>query len=684
MKQLLCLVLVCWSAAGSQVVLRAQTGSTGGHTVWTRGLDLASMDRSVDPVKDLYGFANGNWLKTTTIPPDQASWGNFNGLYLRNMNLLHQIVTDAAADKTAAPGSAIQKVGDLYASGMDRAAIDAAGYRPIQPELDDIAKIYDATGVLDTIAKLQMEGVGAAFSAGARGLPTDANKTIFGWDEGGLGLPNRDFYLSKNPRMARIRAAYVQHVATMLGLIGEPADQAAADAQTVMRMETAMAKSAMERAKRRNPYATLHVMTLAQINALTPGIDWQRYLNDLGMHTNTQVNVGNPAALTAVGKMIETTPPPDWQAYLRWHVVARAAPYLSQPFVAADFAFTGKQLRGIPVNQPRWRRIVAVTNRMLGEALGRLYVARAFPPAARERSLMMVRNLRAVLRGRLASVAWMSAATHKQALHKVDAIAINVGYPSKWRKYAGLPIVRSSFFANIQQGAEYGFRRSLSRIGKPRNRNEWGMSPPTVNAYYSPRDNSINFPAGILQPPFFDTAADDAVNYGRIGMVIGHEMTHGFDDQGRRFDASGNLKEWWTKADAAAYKERSNLIVKQYSAYVPIGTLHINGALTLGENTADIGGMRIAWTAFQLAEKAHPEPAKIDGFTPDQRFFIAYAQLWREKMRDQSLRLQINTDPHSPAEYRVIGPTSLMPEFYQAFGQPVPDWVTQRQKMMIW
>jgi putative endopeptidase len=650
------------------------------------GIDLASMDKSIKPYQDFYDYANGKWLAAAVIPADRPGIAMFTLLQDHNREILHKILKDAAQNTSAAKGSIEAKVGAFFRSGMDETRVKAAGARPLQEDFDRVAAIQDSKGILPVVARLHGQGISAAFRFGPQPDLKNSRLMIGSLNQGGLGLPDRDYYLKDDAKTKAIRAAYRAHVEKMLTLLGENQQQAAAQAETIINLETRLAKASKTRVALRDPKANYHLMSLEKLESQTPGIDWQRYFQDLSLPNVKEANVGQPEFFKEIAGLLTSVSLDDWKAYLRWHLLDSYASYLSTPFVTEDFHFKGTVLNGIPKQRPRWERVLETTDHLLGEALGQLYVAREFPPEARVKAEKLVHYVKAALRDRLTTLDWMSPQTRQEALRKLDAIMVKVGYPTKWRDYSGLAVDRDVFVQNVMQAEAFVRRQELEKIGRPVDRTEWHMSPPTVNAYYNPSQNEIVFPAGILQPPFFDPKADDAVNYGGIGMVIGHELTHGFDDQGRQFDAEGNLRDWWTPQDAETYKQRAAEIAKQYDNYVVLDGLHINGKLTLGENIADLGGLKIAYLALHKALAEKPAPSKIDGFTPEQRYFLAFAQLWRAKFRPEAQRVRIATDPHSPPRYRVIGPLYNMPEFFPVFGasrQQAGDRLN-RHPVQIW
>lgn len=633
-----------------------------------RGLDLTSIATSIQPCQDFYLYANGHWLSWNPIPADQTAWGAGHELNERNLAVLHQILEGAARNTTAPKGSAIRKVGDFYRAGMDEAKIEADGVKPLQKEFARISVIKDIPGLQDEFAHLHRLNIKPAYTFFAYQDAKDSSRIIANLYQGGLGLPDRDYYINEDDRSREIRKQYLEHIARMLELLGDRALTAADEAKTVMDLETRLAKSSMTQVELRDPTAVYHKMSLEEVGALTAGYSWTRYFAGIGLSNPGDINVAQPEFFKELGRMFATIPLNDWKTYLRWHLISSTASRLSSPFVNESFRFNGTILRGAKALRPRWKRVLTTTDQDLGDALGQLYVERAFSPEAKARAKALVANLKVALRDRLLALEWISEATRTQALRKLDAIAVKIGYPDKWRDYSGLAVDAGSYVLNHLKASEYEFDRNLKKIGKPIDRAEWGVTTPTVDAYYDASFNEIVFPAGILQPPYFDAKADDATNYGGIGSIIGHELTHGFDDQGRHFDAAGNLKNWWTAEDERNYNTRAALIEKQFSNYIAMDTLRVNGKLTMGENIADLGGLKIAYLALQKSLEGKPRPPTIDGYTPEQRFFLAFAQKWRRNTRPEALRLQIATDPHSPARLRVLGPLSNLPEFFKAFG----------------
>jgi putative endopeptidase len=549
---------------------------------------------------------------------------------------------------------------------MDEDAIEAAGIDAIRPELDLIAGLTERAQLPEILGRLHRERLSPGFIVIVRQDPGDSTRNMVWLQQGGLGMPDRDYYLKDDPRSREIRVKYVAHVARMSEQLGDDADAARYAAATVLALETRLAHASMTRVDQRDPYKTYNKMSVAQLSERAAW-DWTAYLRTLRADVD-ELNVRQPGFFAELARAVGDVPLEQLRTYLRWHVVRSVASSLPRAFDQESFDFNSRVLQGVPQQRPRWKRVLESMDQHIGEELGQLYVRRAFSPEAKRRVLELVDDLRSALRERIIALGWMGAATKEQALRKLDAFAVKMAYPDRWRDHSALVIDHAPYVRNVLRANEWHTDRDLAKLGKPVDRSEWFMSPQTVNAYYNPLMNEIVFPAGILQPPFFDADADDAVNYGAIGMVIGHEMSHGFDDQGSKYDADGNLKEWWTKDDRAAYESRQDLVISQYEAYEPLPGQRINGKLTLGENIGDIGGIKIAWAAFQRMLERKGRRTPIDGFTPEQRFFLGLAQSWRSKIRDEALRVRLNIDPHSPAIQRVIGPLSNMPEFHAAFG----------------
>jgi predicted metalloendopeptidase len=646
------------------------------------GINPADMDLSIQACQDFSLYGNGGWLKSNPIPSDQSYWGSFTILEESNRESLHKVL-EKVSKAANAPNTDDQRVGDFYVTCMDEAAIEAQGLTPLKGELAAIDKISTVAELQAEIARLQMMGVNAVFNFGSDQDRRDASEVIAGAYQGGLGLPDRDYYTKADDDSKKTRDQYLAHLTRMFGLMGEGPAKAAENAKSVMALETRLAEASMTRVERRDPDKTYNRKSLAELAQLTPNFSWTAYLKHLGAPPVPAINIGQPRYFEAVNRQLLATPLPQWKTYLRWHLVSAAAPSLSKKFVDENFDFYDKTLQGTPENEARWKRCVTSTDNVLGFALGKAYVRDYFPPEAKARADAMVKNLIAALRADLTTLPWMGEATRKAALEKLSTFDPKIGYPDKWRDYAALKVDRGPYVLNLQRANEFEYKRDLLKIGKPVDKTDWDMSPPTVNAYYNPQKNEIVFPAGILQPPFFDANADDAVNYGAMGGVIGHEMTHGFDDQGRKFDAQGNMREWWTPEDLKNYEERSKCVEDQYNSYVYEGQ-HVNGKLVLGEATADLGGLAIAHRAYQATLAGKPTPAPIDGLTGDQRLYLAWARVWAANIRPEFSKLMMNTNPHPLSQFRAIGPPSTLPEFAKAFGCKPGDPMVRKDLCQIW
>jgi putative endopeptidase len=635
--------------------------------IQTTPLDPGNLDRSVSACTDFYQFANGGWVKKNPVPAAFSRWGSFDQLQENNQSNLLTILRSASANGNTQASEDLRKLAVFYSSCMDSAGAERAGAEPIKAELGRIDALKNRAELEAEIARLHSRGVPLLFGFGAQQDFKNSASVIAGLGQGGLSLPDRDYYLNTEKRYVDIRTNYVDHVSRMLQLLGESPSQTAADAQKVIAIETALAKPAMTRVQMRDPNALYHRMTSAELAQLAPGFNWPAFFSAEGRADISTINVANPEFLKTADAILSSVPLGDWKAYLRWHLLDAAAGSLSSPFVNEDFRF-GSTLSGAKEMLPRDKRCARATDAGLRDALGQAYVAQYFTPQAKQRALEMVRNLESVFHDRLQTLGWMSDTTKVQASGKLAAFTNKIGYPDKWRDYSTLTIRPGHFLNNQVAVREYERRRTLSRIGQPVDRAEWGMTPPTVNAYYNPSMNEIVFPAGIMQPPFFDPKADDAVNYGGMGAVIGHEMTHGFDDQGAQFDAQGNLRNWWGASDLEKFKRGTGLVASQFDGYTVLDSLHVNGKLTLGENLADLGGLSVSYAAMEKALAAKGRPPLIDGFTPEQRFFLAWAQIWRQNINPEAQRVRINTDPHSPGQWRTNGPVSNLPQFAAAFG----------------
>jgi putative endopeptidase len=644
--------------------------------------DVKAMDLSQDPCTDFYQYACGSWMKNNPIPADQSRWGRFTELEERNRETLRQILEEAAKPG-AQRDSLTQKIGDYYAACMDTAGIDARGLAPLQSEFERIRNLKDKSELAAELAHLHRNGMPALFDFGSGQDFKNSKQVIAQADQGGLGLPDRDYYLKDDAKSVELRQQYQAHVQRMLELAGQSPEQAKTSAATVMKLETELARASLDRVSRRDPEKIYHKMSKGELEILAPEFRWSQYFTDSGAPAFQSLNVAWPDFFRVVNSTISDASLDDWRTYLIWHVLHSQAPLLPTAFVEENFNFFGKTLTGAQELRPRWKRCVDFTDNQLGEALGRKFVERTFGAEGKQRTLKMVDALEKAMGQNIQQVTWMTPATKQQALAKLKAITNKIGYPNKWRDYSSVLIKRDDAAGNGMRADQFEFLRQLNKIGKPVDREEWGMTPPTVNAYYDPLLNNINFPAGILQPPFFDNHSEDATNFGAIGVVIGHELTHGFDDEGRQFDAKGNLRDWWTPADAKAFEERSACIAKQYSNFSPVPGVYLNGKLTLGENTADNGGVRVA--SMALANTiGNADQKKVEGFTTPQRFFLAFAQVWCENQREEALRLRVQTDPHSPGRFRVNGVVQNMPEFQKAFSCKAGQPMVSAQACRVW
>jgi len=651
------------TSAGKTKTVMPAAASNGGQT--GTGISVANLDRSVSPCDNFFQFASGTWLKNNPIPAAETRWGAFNELADRNQAVERRILEKSAANRTAKPGTNEQKVGDFYATAMDSMAIERAGLKYLQPRLNQISAITDLAGMQRYLADPKSFGTGW-YNFGVRQDSKISTQYAVSMGQGGLTLPDRDYYLKDDGRSKAIRAAYQTYQVNVLKMLGDDPATAEKNAAAVTRLETRLAKISRTRVALREREKNYNKLTVDQAAADYPNLNLPLLLKENGLGAAKEIIVGQPEFLTEVSAMFKEEPIADQKQYLRWHLVSAVTSALPKAYGDESFRFS-QVLSGAKQQQPRWKRALRATDGALGEAFGQLYVDEAFSPAAKVRAKMMVENLRQAYAERIQATEWMSAATKAEAMKKLNAFAVKIGYPDKWKDYSALTISRESALNNLFATAEWASKDNLNHFGRPIDRGEWGMTPPTVNAYYNSSMNEIVFPAGILQPPFYDPKADDAVNYGGIGAVIGHEMTHGFDDQGRKSDASGNLRDWWTKEDGEKFMAKAAVVGKQFDAFSPMDSVHVNGNLTMGENLADLGGLTIAHQAFQKTAQAKAGKS-IDGFTPEQRFFLGYAQIWRSNQRPEAMRQQIMTDPHSPGQYRTNGPLQNMPEFHAAFG----------------
>ena len=651
-------------------------------------VDVSALDRKADPCVDFYQFACGGWIAANPLPPDRRSFGRFAEVQDRNFQILRRVLETPPESA----GADARKASDFYAACMDEAAIERKELTPVASDLMMLDNSRNPDDLPVVVAHLHENGVPAFFRFGAQTDLTDATRQIANADQGGLGLPDRDFYTRTDERSRELVDKYTAHIEKMFRLAEEAPADAAAHARTVVALETALAKASLDRVHRREPSATQHRLALTELQRLTPAFDWKKYTTAASAPKFQVLNVAVPDFFRTLNAILEATPPDDLKAYLRWHVLNAAAEMLPKAFADADFDFFRRTLEGQQQQEPRWRTCVTETDRRLGEALGKAFVEEAFSAQAKSDTLKMVEDIKGAMRQDVDGLPWMSGETKKAAAAKLEAVVDRIGYPDKWRDYSSVRIAKDDALGNQQRAIAFERARNLRKIGEAVDRGEWSMTPPTVNAYYSPDRNNINFPAGILQPPFYRAGRDAAVNYGAVGAVIGHELTHGFDDQGRKFDPEGNLRDWWTSADAKAFEERASCVADQYSSYTVAGDTNINGRLTLGENTADNGGLRLALMAYLngpgAGDRGAGAPgvkgAKIDGFSPEQRVFLGWGQVWCENARPEFERMKAQTNPHSSNRYRVNGPLSNMPEFAKAFQCKANAPMVRQNACRVW
>jgi putative endopeptidase len=638
---------------------------------------------NLKPGDNFYRFVNGKWLDTAVIPPTETRVGSFLDVYNHTKQHL-KLILDSVSTTPQAQGSLEQKVGDFYASGMDSATIEKRGYDPVKPFLSQIDKLTDAKSIMAFEAQMRGRGFLYIVASGVGPDEKNSSMNILGVGQTGIGLPDRDYYFKTDPATTAIQNAYRKYIEQILTFTGDDAASAAKKADEIYNLEKQIAESHRTRVELRDPESNYNKMSVAEMEKQMPVIGWSTYIANIGAKTDS-VDVGQPAYYQKLNTLLKTVPIGTWKAFYKFHVVDDASPYLSSRFVNARFDFYGRAISGQQQMKQRWERMYAATDQSLGEALGQLYVKRYFTAEAKQRMLELVSNLKTAFETRISNLDWMSNETKERARQKLNAFIRKIGYPEKWRDYSKVVVKHDTYFENVLSANKNEVDYQFSKLNKPVDRTEWGMTPPTINAYYNPTFNEIVFPAGILQYPFFDPEADDAVNYGGIGTVIGHEMTHGFDDQGAQYDAEGNMKNWWAAEDNAKFKAKSKSVIDLYNTFTILDTVHVNGSLTTGENMADIGGVAIAYEAFKMTKQGH-DTTKIDGFTPDQRFFLSYAQIWRSKTKDQTARLRINTDPHSPNEYRVNGPLENFTPFYTAFNVQPGDkmYVAEDKRIRIW
>ncbi len=648
----------------------------------TAFIDRQNMNLAVKPGDDFYQYANGEWLKKNPVPASKTSWGSFNILREKSLDAMKTLLEDAT--KMGNKGRLYQMVGDFYASGMDSTAIDKKGFDPIKADLTRVEQVKNKADVLNEIAYQRTQGSSMLFPLFVTQDDKNVSKYIVQFVQGGTTLPDRDYYLKNDPRSQKIRDAYRDHLTKMFGLIGEEPSRASQNADLILRLETTLANAQMPRVELRDPNKTYNKLTVADFTKQTPGINWSELMPKIGIRNQDTVLVQNVSFYRSMDSLLTATPVEEMKTYIRWNLLKGAASYLSDPFVKQSFAFN-KVLSGQKEQTPRWQRMSTLIDGSLGELLGQLYVQQYFKPEAKQRMLVLIDNLEASFKEHINALDWMSADTKKRALTKLTSFKRKIGYPDKWKNYEGVTIRRDDFYGNVKAANKWWYSDNFNRLGKPVDKTEWGMTPQTVNAYYNPVNNEIAFPAAILQFPFFDAEADDAVNYGGIGAVIGHEMTHGFDDQGRQYDADGTLRDWWTKDDAANFKQRADQVKEQYFGFKVLDSLKVNGQLTLGENLADLGGLAISYDAFKKTKQGKGK-VEIDGFTPDQRFFLSWAQVWRTNMLPETMAQRILTDSHSPGQYRCNGPLTNIDAWYNAFTvQPgAKMYKTPDQRIKVW
>ena len=666
-------------------ILAASVLTFAAEPTSSSGVDLKAMDTSVNPCQNFYLYACGTWRKSNPIPPDQSRWGRFNELAERNRQIERDILEKAAAPSPSRT-PVEQKIGDFYASCMDEGGINAKGVQPIAPLLNRIEAMSSKQDLAKEIVALHQQGVRAFFNFFVRPDAKNANDQIASVDQGGLGLPDRDYYLKQDAKSAALRKQYEEHIQNMFNLLAkaEGKTAAAGGSEAVMRIETALAKASLDRVARRNPDNTYHKMSVMQLASLSPDFGWKYYIDNIGIAPIQSLNVAVPDFIRSVNAIVDGSSIADLKTYLTWHVLNATADLLPAPFEQEHFNFDGRILSGTKEMPARWKRCVQATDRALGEALGQKFVEVAFSGSSKTKALQLVGEIEKEMEEDIRTAAWMSPATKDQAYTKLKQVSNKIGYPEKWRDYSSVTVSRGDYFGDVERAHQFERKRNFAKLGKPVDKTEWGMTPPTVNAYYNPPENNINFPAGILQPPFYNPKAGDPVNYGAIGVVIGHELTHGFDDQGRRYDGSGNLRDWWTPEDAKAFTTRADCVVDEYGSFSPVEGVKLNGRLTLGENAADNGGIHLAYMALMDDLAKHVLPPKQDGLTPQQQFFLGYAQIWCENSTEQYSRLQAQTNPHSPGEFRVNGVVQNLPEFQQAFSCKIGDPMVAVKPCRVW
>jgi putative endopeptidase len=698
MRSSTAIVVVLLCSVSGIIRANAQNAAASPSTPKLEHFDINQVDKSLDPCQDFYQYACSKWNSANPIPADQVAWGTGSGLQYWNENILREALEKAAA-QTSNRTDYEQKIGDYWAACMDESGIESAGTRDLKTELERIAQMTNKSQLADQVAHIHQAVPGAwqgddnqtraaLLGFGQQQDFDDATKVVASIDQGGLGLPNRDFYIKEDAKSKEIRGQYETHISKMLALSGENPEQAAADAKTIIAIETAMAQAQMDNVARRDPKNLNNKMSLEQVQALTPSFDWKHYIEVVeAPPSSPHYLVSSPQFFRSLEPLIQKHSVDDWKVYLRWHLVHGSAPYLGKAFVDENWNFYSHTLLGAKQQLPRWRRCVRAADRDLGMALGQAYVAAAFPPDSKQRTVAMVHDIEHAMDQDITNIDWMQPVTKEQAKIKLKAVYDKIGYPDHWRDYSSVKVGRNSYLNNVHEATAFEFHRQLDKIGKPVDREEWTMTPPTINAYYDPQLNSINFPAGILQPPYFDSTMEDVVNYGAIGMVIGHELTHGFDDEGRKFDAQGNLRDWWTPEDAKAYEQRGECIANEYTEEIPEAGVKQNGHLTQGEDTADNGGLRLAFMAVNnnlQAEGKSLDAKEADGWTPRQRFFVSYAYSWCEQVRPELMRTLVLTNPHSIPKYRVNNVVSNMPEFQEAFSCKKGSRMVRADQCRVW
>jgi putative endopeptidase len=649
--------------------------------------NVQNMDTTIKPGDDFYTYVNGTWLKNNPIPADKNSRSSFDELVEKNRHDIREIIEEAASAKDVQTGSVSEKIGTFYNSGMDTISIERLGISPLKMFFDRIASARNIDDIQSVGAYLQTYQISPFFILFSNQDSKNSTSVIAQCYQAGIGLPDRDYYFNNDESTRKIRGKYLIHLTKMFELLKDGPSVAGKNAETIMRMETQLAKASFTNIENQDPRKTYNKVTLEGLNKLAPNINWQSYFTQVGYPGLSEVNIFQPSFMIELNNMMKTVPVDDWKTFLRWQLINNTAAYLSKDFVDQNFDFYRRTLSGQEKMEPRWKLVLDVTSNSLGESIGQLYVKKYFPPVAKQKMTDLVMNLKKSLKQRIENLTWMGPQTKQEALAKLDKMGVKVGYPDKWRDYSGLAISAQSYVTNVLNSQAFEFRYSMDKVGKPVDPTEWGMTPQTVNAYYNPNRNEIVFPAGILQPPFFNLDADDAINYGAIGMAIGHEMTHGFDNMGRQFDKDGNLRDWWTKEDSKSFEAHAAMLIDQYSHYEVLDSIFVNGKHTLGENIADLGGATVSYNAYKFSLEGKEPPKPIDGFTNFQRFFLSYAQIWRNNMRDEELIKRVKTDEHSPSKIRINGVVYNMPEFYAAFTNIKPGdklFRTIEQRPVIW